>query len=49
MAKAQDLVGEAGGIRIVLLDDQVAAMIKQAVQHIGGVTRIGADALGVEW
>jgi hypothetical protein len=38
MHEGEHVIGEASGIRVVLLDPQVGFMVQQAVENIGGVS-----------
>ena len=46
--EGEDVIGEAGGIGVVLLDPQVRLMVEQAVEHIGGIAYTDVDDLGAE-
>ena len=48
VAHPKDVVGVAGGVRVVLLDPKVRLMVEQAVQDIGGIPGRGVDDLAVE-
>ena len=48
MHEGEDVIGEASGIRVVLLDPQVGFMVQQAVEHVGGVSHTDVDDLGAE-
>lgn len=48
MHQAEDVVGEAGGVGVVLLDAQVRLVIQQPVQDIGRVAHADVDHLGAE-
>ena len=48
MAQREDVVGEPGGVGVMLLDAEVGFVVEQAVEHVRGVTDRGVDDLGVE-
>ena len=48
MHKGEDVIGEARGIRVVLLDPQIRFMVQQPVEDIGGVSYTNVDDLGAE-
>ena len=48
MHHSKDVVGEAGGVGVMLFDPQVGFVIEQAVQHVGGVPHADVDDLGVK-
>jgi hypothetical protein len=48
VAQREDMVGEAGRVRVMLLDPQVGLVVEQAVQDVRGIADRGVDHLGVE-
>jgi hypothetical protein len=48
VAEREDLVGEPGGVGVVLFDAQLGFVIQKAIEHMGRVADIGVDHLGVE-
>jgi hypothetical protein len=48
MAQRKDVIGEPGGISVVLFDPQIGFVVEEAVEHMGCVADGRADDLGVE-
>jgi hypothetical protein len=48
MAQREDMVGEAGGVGVMLLDAEVGLVVEQTIEHVRGVTDRGVDDLGME-
>ena len=46
--RGEDVVREAGGVGLMLLDPQVGFMVQQPVEDIGGVAHANVDELGTE-
>lgn len=44
----EHVVGEAGGVGVILLDAQVRFMVQQAVQHVGRIANADVDHPGAE-
>ena len=48
MHQGEDVIGEARGIRVVLLDPQSPTRGEQPVEDVGGVAHADVDDLGVK-
>ena len=48
MAECKDVIGEASGVGVVLLDPQIGLMVEQAIENMRGITGIRGDHLGIE-
>ena len=42
------MIGEAGGIGVMLLDPQLGLVIEQAIEHMRRIANGGVDDLGME-
>ena len=42
------MIGEPGGVGVMLFDPQIGFVIQQAVEHMGGIPHGGADELAVK-
>ena len=49
MTQGEDVIGESGGVGVMLFDAEVGFVIQQAVEHMGRVPHGCAYELGVEW
>ena len=49
VARPEHLIGEAGGIRVMLLDPEVGVVTEEAIQHVQRVANGGVDHLRMEW
>ena len=49
MHEGEDMVREAGGVGVMLLDPQVGFMMQQAVENVGGVSHADIDDFKTEW
>jgi hypothetical protein len=48
MAERKDMIGEACGVGVVLLDSQIGLMVEQTVENVRGVAGIRGDHLGIK-
>ena len=48
MHEGEDVVREAGGVGVMLLDPQVGFMMKQPIENVSGVSHADVDDLGTE-
>ena len=48
-AHGKDMIGEAPGVGVVLVNDKAALVIKQSVEDIGRLVSGRGDHLGVKW
>ena len=49
MTQGEDVIGESGGVGVMLFDVEIGFVIQQAVEHVCGVPHGGANELDVEW
>src|SRR4051812_37083428 len=47
MAECEDVVGVTRGVRVMLLNLEIALMIEQTIENVGGVAHCGADGPGM--
>jgi len=48
MAECKDVIGEASGVGVMLLDPQIGLMVEQAIENMCRITGIRGDDLGIE-
>ena len=48
MHEGEDMVREAGGVGVMLLDPQIGFMVQQPIEDVGGVANADVDDLGTE-
>jgi hypothetical protein len=48
MTQGENVIGESGGVGVMLFDPQIGFVIQQPIEHVGGVPYGGADELAVE-
>jgi len=48
VTESEDVIGEAGGIGVVLLDPQLGLVIEQAIEHMRRIAHGGVNDLGME-
>jgi hypothetical protein len=48
LGDCEDLVREADGVGVVLLDSAIGLMLKQTIENMDGVANIGRDDFAVE-
>src|SRR5262249_14666089 len=49
MTQGEDMIGESGGVGVMLFDVEVGFVIQQPVEHMGGIPDVCAYELGMEW
>ena len=48
MTECKDVIGEAGGVGVMLLDPQIGLMVEQAIENMRRIPGICGDDLGIE-
>ena len=48
MAKCKDVIGEASGVGVMLLNPQIGLMVEQAIENMRGIRGIRRDHLRIE-
>ena len=51
MTQGEDVIGESGGVGVMLFDVEIGFVIQQAVEHVCGVPHGGASLMwnGAYW
>jgi hypothetical protein len=47
VTESEDVIGEAGGIGVMLLDPQLGLVMEQAIEHMCRIANGGVDDLGM--
>ena len=48
MTECKDVIGESGGVGVMLLYPQIGLMVEQAIENMRCITGIRGDDLGIE-
>ena len=48
VAQSEDVIGESGGVGVMLFDAEIGFVIQQPIEYVGGVPHCGADEFAVE-